>query len=143
MNDTTPVLLYDGECGVCAWSVQFVLRYESESRRSALRFAPLQGAFGTALQASHPDADRADSVVWYEPAPSHSVGPATVRLRSDAALAVLRHLGGWWTWVARLAALVPRALRDAIYNLVARHRLDLASRACLLPTAAERHRFLP
>ena len=37
-----PVLLYDGDCGFCAESVQLVLRHE---RRRRVRFAPLQGVF--------------------------------------------------------------------------------------------------
>lgn len=145
MNDATPVLLYDGECGLCARSVQFVLQHEAESRRSRLRFAPLEGTFGTAVRTSHPHVAHVDSVIWYEPTTTQVQleGPAIVRMRGDAALSVLRHLGGGWTWVARLGALVPRVLRDALYNLVARHRIDLAPRACVLPTPAQQHRFLP
>jgi predicted DCC family thiol-disulfide oxidoreductase YuxK len=33
-------------------------------------------------------------------------------------------------------------LRDAVYDLVARHRLSLAAPACHLPTLEQRRRFL-
>ena len=59
------VLLYDGTCGFCADSVQLVLRHD---RRRTLRFASLQGAFGTAVRARHPELARADTVVWVDPA---------------------------------------------------------------------------
>ena len=52
-----PILLYDGDCGMCAEGVQRVLRYD---RNGPLRFAPLQGAFGTAVKARHPELNGVD-----------------------------------------------------------------------------------
>jgi predicted DCC family thiol-disulfide oxidoreductase YuxK len=43
-----------------------------------------------------------------------------VFFKSDAALTVLSHLPGW-RWV-RVLRFVPKPLRDAAYNLVARNR---------------------
>jgi predicted DCC family thiol-disulfide oxidoreductase YuxK len=140
LGSLTPVLLYDGDCGFCARSVQFVLSREPATRREALRFAPLQGAFGTRVRAEHPELQGIDSVVWYEPS-SH--GRSAIRVRSDAGLMTLRHVGGWWAFAASVGGMVPRALRDAVYDLIARHRLDLSAPACLLPTEAQRRRFLP
>ena len=139
MSVETPVLLYDGECGFCAGSVQFALRHEAASRVSALRFAPLQGTFGTAVRAEHPEVATIDSVWWYEPGPH---GASRVLARSDAALAVVAHLGGVWRVLALCARVVPRPVRDAMYDLVARRRFAMAARACLLPTAEQRQRFL-
>jgi predicted DCC family thiol-disulfide oxidoreductase YuxK len=134
----TPVLLYDGDCGLCAGSVQFVLRREPPGRRGRLRFAPLQGQFGAQVRAAYPELVGVDSVVWYDPAsPS-----ATVLVRSAAALAVARHLGGVWAVLGTLGRLVPRPLRDAVYDLIARNRQRLVAQACLLPSPEERTRFL-
>jgi len=135
-SDTRSVLLYDGDCGFCAGSVQFVLRHEPPSARPRLAFAPLQGRFGCGIQAQFPELAGVDSVVWYDP----SV-PA-VRVRSSAALAAVAHLGGLWAVAATLGRLVPRALRDAVYDRIARRRLTIAAPACLLPTPEERSRFL-
>ena len=122
------MLLYDGTCGFCADSVQLVLRHD---RRGTLRFASLQGAFGQAVRARHPELSRADTVIWVEPA------------ASDAALRVAGYLGGWFQ-LARVAAVLPRGLRDAAYNLVARHRHQLSSEgpSCLVPGPDVRARFL-
>ena len=80
-SDTRSVLLYDGDCGFCAGSVQFVLRHEPAAARARLAFAPLQGAFGTRVREQFPELAGVDSVVWYDPtAPS-------VRVRSAAAAA--------------------------------------------------------
>lgn len=139
-RDTTPVLLYDGECGLCARSVQFVLARESATQRAALRFAPLQGAFGATVRARHPKIATTDSVVWYEPP---AVNASRVRIRSEAALAMLVHVGGAWNALAVLGRLVPRPLRDAVYDVIARRRFALVAAACLVPSSNERDRFLP
>ena len=133
-----PVLLYDGTCGFCAGSVQFVLRHD---RRRTLRFASLQGEFAAAVRARHPAIERADSVVWFEPAGAR--GPERVLVRSDAALQVARYLGGWYT-LARVATLLPRTLRDRTYDLIARHRHRLGGGgpSCLVPSPEARGRFL-
>ena len=131
------VLLYDGDCGFCAGSVQFMLRHEPAAARARLAFAPLQGAFGTMVRERFPELAAVDSVVWYDP----SV-PA-VRVRSAAALAAMAHLGGMWAAVATIGRLVPRVLRDAIYDQIARRRFNIAAPACLLPSAEHRVRFLP
>jgi predicted DCC family thiol-disulfide oxidoreductase YuxK len=131
------VLLYDGDCGFCAGSVQFVLAHERASRRSALRFAPLQGVYGAWLRARFPVLDTIDSVVWFDPMFGR------VLTKSDAALETVAHLGGLWRVVAFTGRLVPRVVRDAAYDAIARRRLQLAAPACLLPSADTRARFLP
>ena len=137
---TTPVLLYDGACGFCAGCVQFVLARESPSRRGQLHFAPLQGTLGSLVRQRHPELTGIDSVVWYEPEPD---GSSRVRVRSAAALATLSYVGGVWHLAAALGALVPRRVRDLIYDAIGRRRFELASPSCLLPSPDERPRFLP
>lgn len=134
----SPVLLYDGTCGFCAGSVQLVLRHD---RRRTLRFASLQGEFGVAVRGRHPELARADTVAWVDP-PAEGRGER-VLLRSDAALKVAAYLGGWFH-LARLAAVFPRPLRDAAYDLVARHRHQLSGDgpSCLIPAPEARARFL-
>jgi predicted DCC family thiol-disulfide oxidoreductase YuxK len=135
---TGPVLLYDGTCGFCAESVQLVLRHD---RRGTLRFAPIQGALGTAVRASHPELEGVDSMVWVEPRPTGA--SSRVLTRSDAGLRIARYLGGWWR-LAGAFGVVPRPIRDAAYNLVARHRHRLLAGgpACLVPEPEVRARFL-
>jgi predicted DCC family thiol-disulfide oxidoreductase YuxK len=104
-----------------------------------MRFAPLKGAFGAEVRRQHPETATVDSVIWYLPA---EPGVARAYTRSDAALGVLGYLGGWWGLLAALGRAVPRPLRDAVYDAIARRRFTLVSRACLLPSAQQRHRFL-
>lgn len=135
---TGPILLYDGECGLCAGSVQFVLEREAPDR-ATLRFAALQGTFAARVRADHPVAATTDSVIWID---TDADGRERVAVRSAAALSALAYLGGGWRLLARAGRLVPRPLRDAVYNLVARHRLAWATPACHLPTPEQRRRFL-
>jgi predicted DCC family thiol-disulfide oxidoreductase YuxK len=128
-----PVLLYDGSCGMCSRVVQFVLRHD---RKGTLRFASLQGAWARQVTESRPSLRGVDSVVWVE-----ADGEALVR--SAAALRVMTGLGGVWR-LATVLWIVPRPVRDAVYDFVARHRHRSAAPAeqCFIPPPAARERFL-
>jgi predicted DCC family thiol-disulfide oxidoreductase YuxK len=132
-----PVLLYDGSCGFCAASVQFILRHE---RAGNLRFAPLQGRLAGDVRQRHPSLDGVDSMVWVEGA-----GTSTERVlvRSDAVLRAAGYLGGIWG-TARLGGVLPVVVRDAVYDFIARHRHKVLGRAevCYLPPPETRARFL-
>jgi predicted DCC family thiol-disulfide oxidoreductase YuxK len=67
-----------------------------------------------------------------------------VRRRSDAVLDIARQLGGAWRWLAVLSV-VPRPIRDGIYDLIARNRHRWFGRnpACPVPPDDIRGRFLP
>ncbi len=144
----THLLLYDGTCGFCASSVQWVLRRDA---RGTLRFAALQGETARPILARHPELASVDSVVWVEGSPEvleareAREAREVVLVRSEAAMAVGRYLGGPWSVAAQLAALIPRVVRDRGYDLIARHRHKLTRNGpeCLLPTAEEKQRFLP
>jgi predicted DCC family thiol-disulfide oxidoreductase YuxK len=133
-----PILLYDGTCGFCAASVRLVLRHD---RRHTLRFASLQGEYGTAVRSRHGELDRVDSIVWVDP--DSEGGKEAVAVRSEAALRVARYLGGWWT-LGLAGWVIPRPIRDALYDLIARnrHKLVGGGASCLLPDPEVRQRFL-
>lgn len=133
-----PVLLYDGQCDFCSSTIQWILRHDPHG---SLRFAPLEGALGGAIRVRHPAAANADSLLWFEPARDDT--PEQLRTRSDAALHVARYLGGVWR-LGLILAIIPRPLRDAAYDLIAthRHRLARGGPQCVMPTAAQRARFL-
>ena len=140
MASNAPILLYDGDCGFCARSVQFVLHRDKSN--ATLRFASLQGSIGVAVRSSYPKFSSIDSLVWYEPALPD--GHAVVLVRSAAVLRVLRYLGGVWWVLAVVGGIVPRPMRDLAYDFVARRRRNLvrAGEYCINPTAEQRTRFL-
>lgn len=121
MKGAGPVLLFDGDCGLCVALVRLLLRSD---RRGSLRFAALQGAHGQAALRKRglPTADF-DSLVYL---PEGNEGPAL--LRTDGALAVLAELGGAWGRVAAAGRRVPAPWRDAAYRAVARLRYAIFGR---------------
>lgn len=128
----SPLILFDGECNLCNGFVQFVIRRDPRAR---FHFAALHSAAGRrALEQAGVQAQLPDSIVL--------ISAGRVRVRSAAALAILRGLG--WLWpLTSVFLLVPRPLRDAVYDWVARHRLRWFGRqqSCWVPTAALRARF--
>jgi predicted DCC family thiol-disulfide oxidoreductase YuxK len=133
-----PILFYDGGCGFCSRSVAWLLAHERACHD--LRFAPLQGATAAALLADCPEASALDSVIWYEPAAG--TRPSATLVRSDAVLRTWRYIGGAWGLLGGATRLMPRAWRDGIYGLIARHRHRLGGPACVVPTPEQRARFL-
>lgn len=128
------ILLFDGTCGLCDGTVQFLIAHDS---RRFLRFAPLQSAAGQRLLAEHglPITDDPDSMVYIESGRAFT--------RSAAALAVARRLDGAWPLLG-MFRVVPAFLRDAVYRMIARNRYRWFPRleTCRIPDASQRDRFL-
>ena len=134
----SPVLLYDGLCGFCDGTVQFILRHD---RRGTLKFATLQGEFARGVIARHPELAGVDSLVLVESDPDNV--RENVYVRSTGALRVARYLGGPWH-LTRATAIAPRFLRDWAYDAFARIRYRVFGRydSCPIPTPEQRARFI-
>jgi predicted DCC family thiol-disulfide oxidoreductase YuxK len=83
--------------------------------------------------------DRVDSMMWSGP----EVSLADLKVRSDAVIQILAYLGGSWAVLGFLMSLIPKPVRDAVYNLAAknRHRI-FTQQKCRVLTAEEADRFL-
>ncbi len=129
-----PILLFDGVCNLCEGAVRFAITRDPAAR---LRFAPLQSELGRALLLQHGyDPAAIDAVVLVDAAGAHD--------RSTAALRLAGHLRAPWSWLGPPLLLLPKRLRDGVYDFVARHRYRWFGRrdACLVPTPELRARFL-
>jgi predicted DCC family thiol-disulfide oxidoreductase YuxK len=132
------LILYDGVCGLCHRLVQFVLRHDVHG---VFSFAPLQSATAQAMVAQwggHREAMASFYVVADFRTPH-----ARALTRSDGALFVASQLG--WPWTAlRMAKVLPKALRNWLYNVIAHNRYRIFGRYdhCLLPGAEDRSRFV-
>jgi predicted DCC family thiol-disulfide oxidoreductase YuxK len=125
------VIFYDGDCGFCNRSVQFILDHE---RGRELHFCALQSERAQRFFREHGfrQPDLSTFYFWdgnelYE--------------RSTGGLKVTAYLKVPYSWL-RIFLVVPKFIRDAVYNAIAKRRHKLASRQCALPTPEQRRRFL-
>ena len=131
------MLFYDGHCGLCHGAVKFVVKRDRAGR--AFRFAPLQGPTFEARVPAERRAGLPDSIIVL-------TNEGALLARSDAVLHILRRLGGSWRILAGVFAVIPRALRDAAYNFIARIRYSIFGRrddVCPIVPPDLRARFDP
>jgi predicted DCC family thiol-disulfide oxidoreductase YuxK len=132
--DSGGVILFDGVCNLCNASVNFIVDHDP---RKQFRFAALQSPAGQQfLREHHVSTTELSSLVLID------AGRAFTR--STAALRIARRLRPPWNLLYALIIL-PRFLRDPLYNLIARHRYRWFGKrnACLVPTPELAARFLP
>lgn len=129
--DTASVLYFDGVCNLCNRTVDFLIRRD---KKRVLRYAPLQGSSAREmLDAAMIDA--LPSVVFQD--------KNGVYQRSTAVLKAVAKLGGLWP-VVSVFFIVPRPIRDAVYNWIGKNRYKWFGKkdSCRLPTPEERAMFL-
>ena len=128
-----PVIYYDGYCALCDRFIGFVL---ARDRKHRYRYAPLSGETARGRFGESIDPEEPRTVLLEE--------PGKTRVRSDAALAILAGLGGGWKLVQALR-IIPRPIRDWVYDVIARHRFKWFGRRaeCRIPAPDETDRFLP
>lgn len=132
------VILYDGVCGLCNRYVHWVLRHD---RRRVFRFASLQSPAARDILARHRiSADPLETVYVVRDFGQPS---EQVLSKSSAALFVLSRLSGVWA-LAGLTRMLPRSLRDFLYDAVARRRYRFFGKyeSCPLPDRAYLDRFI-
>ena len=128
-------IFYDGHCGLCHRGIRFVLAEDLGGK--AFTFAPLQGDTCATAIAPEERRDLPDSVVV-------RTETRQVLTRSDALIYILERLGGLWRVLAAGLSLVPRFLRNAVYDVIARNRHHLFAReaaTCPILPADLRSRF--
>ena len=127
------IVFFDGACGLCNWSVDFILKRDV---RAEIQFSPLQGETARALLTPADVSDLNTMVLWE--------GGRTYR-KSAAAVRVLWRLGPVWKTIGTALWLIPLPIRNLAYSIVARNRYQLFGKkeTCRLPTPEERVRFLP
>jgi predicted DCC family thiol-disulfide oxidoreductase YuxK len=142
-SPANPILLYDGVCGLCNRLVRFVLRRDPAG---GFRFAALQSPLAARSLARH-GVDAGDLNTLYVVVNAEQADELLLP-RSDAVIFILWRLGGagrpFWRLAGFLLQLVPQAVRDWGYGVVARSRYRMFGRydACPLPSEETRSRFL-
>ena len=128
------IVLFDGVCNLCDSFVQYIIKRD---HKDVFKFLPLQSELGQkVIRHIGADASKLDSIILYEP------GIAYYH-KSTAALEIGRHLGGLPAF-AIIFRILPKALRDPIYDFVAKNRYKWYGKkeACMMPTPETRSKFL-
>lgn len=131
--DDKPIIIFDGNCVLCSASMQFILR---QDRNRIFRFLAAQTPLGAALY-RHFGLDPAaqESIILLESGQAY--------YKSDCAIRISGRLGLPWSLI-KAGAWLPEALRDPVYELIARNRFHWFGRrtSCFLPDPAEADRFI-
>jgi predicted DCC family thiol-disulfide oxidoreductase YuxK len=128
-----PILLFDGVCNLCNGFVQWVIERDPEAR---FRFAALQSEAGQRLLERHGlPTEGFETFVLVEDGEYYT--------KSTAALRMLRRLGLPYSLASPLVV-VPRFVRDRVYEFVAAHRYEWFGRReqCMVPPPDLEDRFL-
>lgn len=137
-TETKAIVLYDGVCGLCNRAVQFLLKRDRHDR---LQFASLQSDLAANLLNKHGiDHKNLDTVYAVL---NYGESNETLLAKGDAFLFFGKAIGGIWT-VAQAGRIIPRPVRNWLYDFVARHRYQVfgKSESCMLPDPKQRHKFL-
>ena len=127
------IILFDGMCNLCSSSVQFIIKRD---KKKLFRFASLQSSYGQKVSEQFGlPANEMKSFVLVKNGQLYS--------RSTAALLVAKELSGGWPLLSAFMILPP-ALRNPVYNLVAKNRYNWFGKKteCWLPSQELRERFL-
>jgi predicted DCC family thiol-disulfide oxidoreductase YuxK len=129
-----PLLLFDGVCNLCNSFVQTIIRND---KRQLFRFSSLQSGTG-------------QRVLQYIQQNTGTVPESLILLyrgklyfKSDAALKTALLLKGKWLFLTA-GYIVPRFIRNIIYDIVARNRYRWYGKRdeCMMPTPELNSRFL-
>lgn len=126
-----PIILFDGICKLCNYSVQIILKYE---KNHDFIFIPLQSIRAKEILKSYKQYEISDSVLLIE--------KGKLFQQSTAALHIAKNLRFFHLLYPLI--LVPKAIRDPIYNWIARNRYRWFGtfQECIMPNEKDKDRFL-
>ena len=133
VKNHTHIILFDGVCNLCAGWVHFVVKRDPQQK---FKFASVQSPEGLALLAwCGLPTTQYDTMVYIENGNTY--------FRSTAFLYVVKHFGALWP-LLRLGRIVPRVIRDWLYDRIAlnRYRLFGQRELCFMPTPQLTSRFV-
>jgi len=128
------IILFDGVCNLCNGSVIFILQRE---KRPVFQFASIQSEAGKELlQWYGLPRDYREAVVL--------IDSGKMVFGSTAALKIGQDLKFPWSFLGFGGLLVPKFIRDWVYQQVAVHRYQWFGKrdVCMVPTPDLKKRFL-
>lgn len=128
-----PIIIFDGVCNLCEYSVQFIVRHDSQAR---FKFVSAQSERGKVLQRIYGVDTLQDGTVIL-------LKGDHVYVKSDAAVEIAKDLDGLWRFLYYVKFILKPA-RDFIYSIISKNRYRWFGKKneCLLPDNNIKERFL-
>lgn len=124
------IVFYDGDCGFCNSSVQFIL----DRRKRAIHFAALQSDIAENVLGERGVTIQMNTLYYLE--------NKNLCSKSTAALKIARHLKGAWPIIYWFGIIFPKTFRNWVYDQVAKRRHKINPGLCAMPKPEERKLFL-
>lgn len=127
------IVLFDAQCLLCQQWTKFLIKYD---RTATFKLVSVQSPLGQRLlETLHFPTDHFDTMVYLD--------HGKVFTKSTAFLNIIAELGLPWR-LAKIAKISPSALRDPLYDLVAKNRYQWFGKteSCLVPNAKLKQHFL-
>lgn len=128
------IILFDGVCNLCNSSVQYVIQRD---KKDEFRFVALQSELGQKIIKHIGIANtNIDSIILYLPGIAYYY-------KSSAVIEIAKSLQGFFNY-GMLFRLLPNALRDVVYDYIARNRYKWYGKkeSCMIPTPELKAKFL-
>jgi predicted DCC family thiol-disulfide oxidoreductase YuxK len=132
--DYERVIVFDGVCNWCNFWVNFTMDCDPSGK---FKFGTLQSEPAQRIMSKLGlSLDKYETFLLLD--------HGRVFTKSTAVLNVTRHLSGIWPLFFYLGIVIPRPIRDHLYDIVAKNRYALMGKSvvCRIPTPAERERFV-
>ena len=131
------IVFFDGVCNLCQGSIRYLIKND---KKGVLKFASLQGDYAKDFVNQKDFVDQTEihsmqSIMFFDGKNLYKKSTAVLKLSS---------LLGNWHQLLLLGYILPRFLRDWLYDIVANNRYRLFGKKdeCMLPSKGLENRFL-
>jgi predicted DCC family thiol-disulfide oxidoreductase YuxK len=131
------IVFFDGVCNLCQGSIRYLIKND---KKGVLKFASLQGDYAKDFIDQKDFVDQTEihsmqSIMFFDGKNLYKKSTAVLKLSS---------LIGGWHKLLLLGYIIPRFLRDGLYNIVAKNRYRWFGKKdhCMLPSKELENRFL-
>ena len=115
------IVLFDGICNLCNASVRFISKHDKNSK---IQFASLQSEMAKELLSKMAiDTKKIDSIIF--------ISDEKIFFKSNAAIEIAKMLDGFPNYL-KYFQFIPRAIRDIVYDLIAKNRYRLFGKSCAI-----------
>lgn len=125
-------VFYDGDCGFCNFWVEWILKNDKKDK---FLFASLQSNFGQFfLKERDLQTYNFNTIYLWKP-------EIYYLKKSSAIIKIAENLGGIYQF-SIIFKIIPKIIRDFLYNIISNHRSKILKASCFLPSQLQKGKFL-